>query len=252
MIPQDFQLSSDGSTWDQTGSAQQPPGVDWGQYDEEMSGQPSLLFVEQQADVVQAETPAALSDVDDDRRRFSSDDARVADSSAPAAPVDQLAQDGAYSDEGFGVDEADFTCDASSGYEAAPRPSESEAGPGVHWNLHAPEFQFRTEQSAEPEQSLESPSPVPVAAPERKLSATEMLIRSSNDAQLAVLLAAANDDPDEAEPHDELLDLEPISPRSDLLDDTQNAGQEANGTFLVECYSCFRFCLLFCFTTRTV
>jgi len=68
-----------------------------------------------------------------------------------------------------------------------------------------------------------------VSSSERKLSATELLIRSSNDSQLAVLLAAANDDPDDEmdEPQEELN----ISPRSDALDDIHNASNAINGTF---------------------
>lgn len=172
-----------------------------------MSGQPSLIFVGQQPDgaVDEAAHPAGDRATDESAGRRLWEDGDGAESTA---------QDGA-SDEGFAADEADFACSSTSGLETAPAPK-NEADPDVHWNLHAPEFEFRSEQAAE------------APLQERKLSATELLIRSSNDAQLAVLLAAANDDPDEMEPHEEELDFEPVSPRS--LDDTQNAGQEANGT----------------------
>ena len=60
---------------------------------------------------------------------------------------------------------------------------------------------------------------------ERKLSATELLVRSSNDSELAVLLAAANDDPEELEDGADHL----ISPRSDALEDQDQQQNLANG-----------------------
>lgn len=201
-----------------------------------MSGQPSLIFVGHQSETSE-QVVSPVEDVDI-TRPVELEGSHCDEGTAAYLSVDAV-QDGA-SDEGFAADEADFACSSSAAVvDSAPHPDvvagflKSEPDPDVHWNLHAPEFEFRAsahDNEADP-RPLEIPAEMPV--PERKLSATELLIRSSNDAQLAVLLAAANDDPDEMEPHEEELDFEPISPRS--LDDTQNTG--ANGkAFLFYCF----------------
>lgn len=242
-------MSSDGSTWDQTSGNTQPTGVDWNQYDEELSGQPSLIFVGQSDDQTQNEQ--IISPIEDlgvnemnspavneisDHQMWASDENSV--SFPPAqeeepTTVNAPCIDGSFVDEGIAGDEADFTCSSSSVVEsvvpdcqpdvvAAAIPSTGN-DPDFHWNLHAPEFEFQpTTESTSPHELQQTE-----ASSERKLSATELLIRSSNDAQLAVLLAAANDDPDEMEPQEEL----DISPRSDALDDIHNASNAINGTF---------------------
>jgi hypothetical protein len=155
--------------------------------------------------------------------------------------------------------------------------AEEHTQPDFQWNLHAPEFEFRSNAAAPADEYLPQPVPHPspanpatndldadqttaenllvndapvLVAPspaleskspksfheeassalvelvepsaERKLSATELLVKSSSDAELAVLLAAANDDPDEMDPVEQEEPLDEIfSPRSDNLDDQQ-------------------------------
>ncbi|XP_057372257.1 WASH complex subunit 2-like [Daphnia carinata] len=287
----DFHLSSDGSTWDQTPGNSQPAGVDWNQYDEELSGQPSLIFVGQSEEP--ASTEQVISPIEDlisvsdmngraiteaDRQMWASEENSVSfppvtdpvaeDEMAEEeqeedgddvqqdfhremqqAPAAAAVVDGSFVDEGIAGDEADFVVSSSSCIvdsnvadcqpdileasearaEAAVIPA-AENDPDFHWNLHAPEFEFRPSESSplenqqqqQQQTEVESEAAV-VSSSERKLSATELLIRSSNDAQLAVLLAAANDDPDEMEPQE--LN---ISPRSDALDDIHNASNAIN------------------------
>lgn len=218
-------MSSDGSTWDQTSGTPQPSGVDWNQYDEDMSGQPSLIFLGQSdtaADSAEQHVASAVQEVgamnglpetamNSDHQMWASEENSVAFPSA-AIPA-TTAADAMLIDEGIAGDEADFASsgallvessppDVVSTTSAAPQPGD----PDFHWNLHAPEFEFRAKES--------SPLAEEVSG-ERKLSATvELLVRSSNDAELAVLLAAANDDPDETElQEDQGLELDPLSPR---------------------------------------
>ena len=267
-MAQDFHLSSDGSTWDQTSGNTQPTGVDWNQYDEELSGQPSLIFVGQSDET--ASTEQIISPIEDlgvnelngpaiteeDRQMWASEEnsvtfppviqQQVQEEAAAAAVVDS-----SFVDEGIAGDEADFTCSSSSVVESAVEDTKpdvvvaaAENDPDFHWNLHAPEFEFRPTTEVSPsELSLQPSGEVHAAesasSSERKLSATELLIRSSNDAQLAVLLAAANDDPDEMEPQD--LN---ISPRSDALDDIHNASNAINGIFFPLRLALFVFFLL--------
>lgn len=254
-------MSSDGSTWDQTSGNTQPTGVDWNQYDEELSGQPSLIFVGQSDETAPAEQ--IISPIEDlgvnemngaaiteeDRQMWASEENSVTFPPVHQAATEEVEAhavvDGSFVDEGIAGDEADFTCSSTSVIEssvpdshqpdivAAASAAAAENDPDFHWNLHAPEFEFRPKE-ASPSELLLQPSGVEVQASvesaagssERKLSATELLIRSSNDAQLAVLLAAANDDPDEMEPQE--LN---ISPRSDALDDIHNASNAINGIF---------------------
>lgn len=266
-------MSSDGSTWDQTSGDPQPTGVDWNQYDEELSGQPSLIFVGQSDESAPAEQ--IISPIEDlnvhetngpaiteaDHQMWASEENSV---TFPSASVDtqQVAEitseeavdvgpspivaDGSFVDEGIAGDDADLTCSSSSAVESAvpvvdDQPdvvstttgvAASENDPDFHWNLHAPEFEFRPSESS-PNEPQDQPELLmqtdgdqvsSLDSSERKLSATEMLIRSSNDAQLAVLLAAANDDPDEMEPQE--LN---ISPRFDALDDVHNTSNAING-----------------------
>ena len=58
-------MSSDGSTWDQTSGTVQPAGVDWNQYDEELSGQPSLIFVSQSEETSAVQTEQIISPIED-------------------------------------------------------------------------------------------------------------------------------------------------------------------------------------------
>ena len=221
-------MSSDGSTWDQTSGIPQPSGVDWNQYDEDLSGQPSLIFVGAPSDSVAdsgerlvAEPAQALGALnglreavmDPDHQMWASDENSVAFPPSNVTPATTIS-DGTFVDEGIAGDEADFASngaplvessqpDIVSTTNAAPQPGD----PDFHWNLHAPEFEFRPKDSS-PSADDE------VVSGERKLSATELLVRSSNDAELAVLLAAANDDPDEMESQDDQgLELDPVSPR---------------------------------------
>jgi len=315
-----FHLSSDGSTWDQTSSAN-PPGVDWNQYDEETSGQPSLICwnAQEATDGAQAgeqvispiedfgnQTNSAHNDVTsvDANQMWASEENSV------SFPPFSTAADGCAAVEQQPMaDEADFSAQLSNtvhgdgfgnGQEEMPclQPAQAaEVGlspkaeehtqPDFQWNLHAPEFEFRSNLAAPadeylpqsvphpspantatndldgdqttaenllvndapvlvaPSSALESESPksfeeeassalVELVEPsgERKLSATELLVKSSSDAELAVLLAAANDDPDEmdpAEPEDEIF-----SPRSDNLDDQQALANESKGDGAVE------------------
>ena len=261
-MAQDFHLSSDGSTWDQTSGNTQPTGVDWNQYDEELSGQPSLIFVGQSDET--ASTEQIISPIEDlgvnelngpaiteeDRQMWASEENSVTFPPVIQQQVQEEAAAAAVVDEGIAGDEADFTCSSSSVVESAVEDTKpdvvvaaAENDPDFHWNLHAPEFEFRPTTEVSPsELSLQPSGEVHAAesasSSERKLSATELLIRSSNDAQLAVLLAAANDDPDEMEPQD--LN---ISPRSDALDDIHNASNAINGIFFPSSSS-FRFFLL--------
>jgi hypothetical protein len=287
-------LSSDGSTWDQTSGTAQPAGVDWNQYDEELSGQPSLIFVSQSEETSAVSTEQIISPIEDliavsdmngraiteaDRQMWASEENSV--SFPPVTQPVVVAEDeivateeeeeeddddhhqqenqhqaaanfddGSFVDEGIAGDETDFVVGSSSSMvdsalvvdcqqqpdiiaaSAVIAPTEND--PDFHWNLHAPEFEFRPsessplEQQQQQQQQTEMVDESVVSSSERKLSATELLIRSSNDSQLAVLLAAANDDPDDEmdEPQEELN----ISPRSDALDDIHNASNAINGT----------------------
>lgn len=268
-------MSSDGSTWDQT--SVQPTGVDWNQYDEELSGQPSLIFVGQSEEpecseqvISPIEDLITVSDMNGraiteaDRQMWASEENSVTfppvtdqvdevveeedDDEQPAAAVVAIFDDSSFVDEGIVGDEADFVVSSSCIVEssvadcqpdileaistAAVIPA-AENDPDFHWNLHAPEFEFRPSESSPLESEERQTEVQSVSSTERKLSATELLIRSSNDAQLAVLLAAANDDPDEMEPQE--LN---ISPRFDALDDIHNASNAINGT-------CFSFSSFF-------
>lgn len=221
LFGQDFHLSSDGSTWDQTVGAN-PAGVDWNQYDEELSGQPSLMFLDNPEANKGHDEPTATDAVDesgtgsqpfatvngiDSNQMWSSNENSVAfpviESTAAtlAATTTNLDEP----DLSAGIDTPDATITEAK--------SQSTTDPDFHWNLHAPEFEFR------PREVLQQPEAAPVvvdpAVPEeRKLSATELLVRSSNDAELAVLLAAANEDPDDEDVVDHM-----ISPRSDIVDE---------------------------------
>ena len=216
-------MSSDGSTWDQTSGTPQPSGVDWNQYDEELSGQPSLIFTGQTSEldstgnaveqpvISQSEDLAGVLNglpeaaVDPQNHMWASDENSV------TFPPSNTSVDGMFVDEGIAGDEADFT--SSAPVESRPDVVTANAAPEAedpdfHWNLHAPEFEFRAKEVA-PQEEVDL-----ISGGERKLSATELLVRSSNDAELAVLLAAANDDPDEMELQDDQgLDLDPLSPR---------------------------------------
>lgn len=304
-VYQDFHLSSDGSTWDQTSGTAQPAGVDWNQYDEELSGQPSLIFVGQ-SEETEATTEQIISPIEDligvcdmngraiteaDRQMWASEENSVSFPPAVAHSVaddevvaeeeedeeeeeDHLQQqqqqqqpaaaifdDGSFLDEGIAGDETDFVVNSSSVVDSAlvvdcqqqqqqQQPdivsasaviAPAENDPDFHWNLHAPEFEFRPSESSplehqqqqqQQQTEVEDSSSV-VSSSERKLSATELLIRSSNDSQLAVLLAAANDDPEDDDEMDEPQEELNISPRSDALDDIHNASNAINGTFFL-------------------
>ena len=134
------------------------------------------------------------------------------------------------------ADETDFSAslDEPEAAEDAQKTlkSQSSTDPDFHWNLHAPEFEFRPRevQSQQPTETVSASASTvePIVPEERKLSATELLVRSSNDVELAVLLAAANEDPDEADDADQM-----ISPRSDAIDDHHQHGL-ANGNLHLE------------------
>lgn len=293
-------MSSDGSTWDQTSGTAQPAGVDWNQYDEELSGQPSLIFVGQ-SEETEAPTEQIISPIEDligvcdmngraiteaDRQMWASEENSVSFPPAVAHPVaedevvaeeeedeeeeeDHLQQqqqqpaaanfdDGSFVDEGIAGDETDFVVNSSLVVDSAlvvdcqqqqqQQPdivsasaviAPAENDPDFHWNLHAPEFEFRPSESSplehqqQQQTEVEDSSSSVVSSSERKLSATELLIRSSNDSQLAVLLAAANDDPEDDDEMDEPQEELNISPRSDALDDIHNASNAINGTFFL-------------------
>ena len=248
-------MSSDGSTWDQTSGTAQPTGVDWNQYDEELSGQPSLIFVSQSEAAVLTEQIISpiedLIDVSDmngraiteaDRQMWASEENSVSfpPVTDPVADDEMAAEEEEEDDddhlqeeedEGIAGDETDFVVGSAmqpdiGAASAVIVPAEND--PDFHWNLHAPEFEFRPTECLPLEQQQQTQvDESVVSSTERKLSATELLIRSSNDSQLAVLLAAANDDPDDE--MDEPQELN-ISPRSDALDDIHNASNAINGT----------------------
>ena len=240
VLTQDFHLSSDGSTWDQT-TGTNPPGVDWNQYDEELSGQPSLMFLDNpeattghDEPTATATTATATHDVEDSgahpqsmplpvngidsNQMWSSNENSVTfpvmePTAAPSAPTTT------------NLDEPESAESTESAESAESAKSQSATDPDFHWNLHAPEFEFRPREVAAAQQA-EAAAPVVadcVVPEERKLSATELLVRSSNDAQLAVLLAAANEDPDDEDVVDHM-----ISPRSDVDEHHQHA--LVNGT----------------------
>ena len=227
-------MSSDGSTWDQT-TGTNPAGVDWNQYDEELSGQPSLMFLdnpqaqaaanhaEPAATVVDGVVDGAVDGVVDDpithsesftplngidsNQLWSSNENSVTFSAVEPTAAPSVTTT-------TNLDEPDLSSGIDTPHASTTEiKSQSTTDPDFHWNLHAPEFEFR------PREVSQLPEPTPVLADsvvpeERKLSATELLVRSSNDAELAVLLAAANEDPDEEDVLDHM-----ISPRSDAVDD---------------------------------
>lgn len=155
-------MSSDGSTWDQSGNVV-AAGVDWDQYDEEVSGQASLMFVEKKKEALDGEQDIEL--INGSQQNEEHNVWESGNSVAFPKAVDELV------------------------------PNVPQQQPDFQWNLHAPEFQFRP-------------------STDRKLSATELLVKSSSDAELAVLLAAANDDPDGEMDVDDVM-----SPRYDNYGD---------------------------------
>lgn len=230
---QDFHLSSDGSTWDQTAGTPQQSGVDWNQYDDEMSGQPSLIFVDRSSEP--ADETAAQPVVANGLHEIASDPLQQTWTTEEVPATADISTtinaassgEGMIPDESIAEDETDLTSGAPiENQPAGSQPDVVTAGgipkaddPDFHWNLHAPEFEFRSkEQTHQEEQQQQQQQPASSTSEDRKLSATELLVRSSNDAELAVLLAAANDDPDETESQedDPELELDPVSPRETL------------------------------------